>query len=205
MPKTRVHQLAKDLGLEPRDLTTHMEKLGMKGKRSQSSLEDSEVARIKAALAAPERPHVVVGTEKVVADRVVTSADATLGEIKAREQIVERRVGTNVIRRRTSRLEVISQVPPANVEVTSAPAVEETSPESAAASEISSAEPSPVVEPVEVSPVEEPAATAPQSVESFPEPELPASAPVAEPSPAPVAEAAAPQVVEEAPRGAKVL
>ena len=201
MPKTRVHQLAKDLGLEPRDLIAHMEKLGIRGKRSQSSLEDSEVARIKAALAAPEKPQVVVGTEKVVADRVVTSADATLGEIKAREQIVERRVGTNVIRRRTNRVEVISQVPPANVEVASAPAVEETSPEPAAASEIPSAEPSPVI----VSPVEEPASAAPQSVESLPEPESPASAPVAEPFPAPVAEAAAPQVVEEVPRGAKVL
>ncbi len=207
MPKTRVHQLAKDLGLEPKDLIAHLEKLGMRGKKSQSSLEDSEVARIKAALAAPEKPQVVVGTEKLVADRVVTSADAALGEITAREQIVERRVGTNVIRRRTSRIEVISQVPPPSVEVPSAPVVKETSPEPvepATPSGGPGAVPPSVAEPIEEPPVEEPATLDAQSVESLPVHEFPAVAPIQKPLPEPVAETATPQA-EEAPRGAKVL
>ena len=45
--------------------------MGMRGRKAQSSLEDDEVARIRAALAAQEKPQVHVGEEKVVADRVV--------------------------------------------------------------------------------------------------------------------------------------
>lgn len=121
MGKIRVHQLAKDLGIETRDLFTQLEKLGIRGKKAQASLEDEEVARVRAALALPQKPQVVVGEEKVVADRVVTAEDETLGEIQAREKVVERRVRTNVIRRRTSRVEVISQTPTPKVEPSAAP------------------------------------------------------------------------------------
>ncbi|HEV8341357.1 MAG TPA: translation initiation factor IF-2 [Candidatus Binatia bacterium] len=131
MVKTRVHILAKDLGMESKDLIGQLEKLGIRGKKTQSSLEDEEVARVRAALAASVKPQVVVGGEKIVADRVVTAEDQNLGEIQAREQVVERRVRTNVIRRRTSRLEVISQTPAAKAEPQE-PAVEEgRAPESA--------------------------------------------------------------------------
>ncbi|HEX2385327.1 MAG TPA: translation initiation factor IF-2 N-terminal domain-containing protein, partial [Candidatus Binatia bacterium] len=104
MAKTRVSVLAKDLGLDLKDLSMHLDKLGIRGKKSQSTLEDDEVARVKAALAAPARPQVVVGEEKVVADRVVTTEDQ-----QAHEQVVERRVRANVIRRRTNRTEVLTQ------------------------------------------------------------------------------------------------
>src|SRR3972149_10554838 len=116
MVKPSLHSLAKDLGIEPKDLIAHLEKMGIKGKKSQSSLEDDEAARIRAALATPAKPQVHVGEEKVVADRVVTAEDQSLGEIQAREKIVERRVRVNVIRRRTSRVEVISQGIPARSE-----------------------------------------------------------------------------------------
>src|ERR1044071_6212770 len=121
MAKTRVSVLAKELGLEIKDLTVHLDKLGIRGKKSQSTLEDEEVARVRAALAAPARPQVVVGEEKIVADRMVTAADQSLGEIQAHEKIVERRVRANVIRRRTSRVEVISQSPPAAAEAPELP------------------------------------------------------------------------------------
>ena len=203
MSKMRVHQLAKDLGLETKDFIVHLEKLGMKGKRSQSSLEDSEVVRIKTALAAPEKPHVVVGTEKVVADRVVTAADAALGEIKAREQVIERRVGTNVIRRRTNRVEVIPQAPAPAVEAPPAPMAEEFKPEEKPVPLEKVVDfPSSVAEPVAEPPVE----ARPIESVSVPEP-APILSPFAkvEPPPAePVIEARAPQL-EEAPRGAKVL
>src|SRR3954469_18886363 len=107
MAKTKVTALAKELGIELKDLTVHLEKLGIRGKKSQSTLEDDEVVRVKAALAAPLRPQVVVGEEKVVADRVVNTE-----ELSAHEQVVERRVRANVIRRRTNRTEVVSQTPP---------------------------------------------------------------------------------------------
>lgn len=126
MAKIRIHQLAKDLGIEPKDLIAHLEKTGIRGKKAQSSLEGEQVARIRDALAAPAKPQVTVGEEKVVADRVVTTQDETMGEIQAHEKVVERRVRANVIRRRTSRLEVISKSAPSKLEPQELP-VEETS------------------------------------------------------------------------------
>src|SRR6266566_8831150 len=126
MGKTRVHLLAKELGMETKDLVAQLDKLGMRGGKAQSSLEDDEVARVRAALAAQEKPQVHVGKEKVVADRVVKAEDESLGDIQARETIVERRVRANVIRRRTSRVEVVPQAAErAEAEVEPAPATEE--------------------------------------------------------------------------------
>ncbi|MEX0806111.1 MAG: translation initiation factor IF-2 N-terminal domain-containing protein, partial [Candidatus Binatia bacterium] len=109
MGKTRVHLLAKELGIETKDLIAQLDRLGLRGRKAQSSLEDDDVARLRAALAAQEKPHVHVGEEKIVADRVVKGEDESLGEIQARETIVERRVRANVIRRRTSRTEVMTE------------------------------------------------------------------------------------------------
>src|ERR1041385_6225590 len=106
MPKTRVHLLAKELGIETKDLIAQLDKLGIRGRKAQSSLEDNEVTRVRDALALQEKPQVHVGEEKVVADRVVKTEGENLREVEARETIVERRVRTNVIRRRTSRVEV---------------------------------------------------------------------------------------------------
>src|SRR5712671_3839085 len=115
MGKTRVHLLAKELGIETKDLIAQLDKLGMRGRKAQSALEDDEVARVRAALAAQEKPQVHIGEEKVVADRVVKSEDEAHGEVQARETIVERRVGAGVIRRRTKREEVPQPVAPAAV------------------------------------------------------------------------------------------
>ena len=200
MVKTRVHSLAKDLGIEPKDLIAHLEKMGIKGKKSQSSLEDDEAARIRAALATPAKPQVHVGEEKVVADRVVTAEDQSLGEIQAREKIVERRVRVNVIRRRTSRSEVISQGIPAKAESPEVPVEIETPLETVSI----------VSPPAEVEVPPEPAREEPPAEEATP---VEAKAAEAVPVPpsvvseervAPAVEKAAP-VPEEAPRGARVL
>jgi translation initiation factor IF-2 len=114
--KVRVHQLAKELGIEPKELIARLEKMGVRGKKAQSSLEDREVSTIRAALGATEKPQVVVGEEKVVTDRMVAEEDQTLGEIQTHEKVVERRVRTNVIRRRTSREGVVPQAQPPTVE-----------------------------------------------------------------------------------------
>ncbi len=127
MAKTRVYLLAKELGLEPKEVVTHLEKLGIRGKKAQSSLEDKDAARVRSVLAAQGKPQVTVGEEKVVVDRMVTSDDQTAGEVQAHERVVERRVRTNVIRRRTRRVEVVSPTPPPKVEPQKVP-VEETSP-----------------------------------------------------------------------------
>ena len=117
MGKTRVHLLAKELGVETKDLIAQLDKLGMRGRKAQSAMEDDEVARVRAALALQEKPQVHVGEEKVVADRVVKTEDETHSALEARETVVERRVRTNVIRRRTSRIEMPhAEKPDENIE-----------------------------------------------------------------------------------------
>src|SRR5436309_1962136 len=100
----RIHELAKEWDVQPKDLVAGLEKLGIRGKRSQSSLTDEEVQRVREALGLVTRPTVAVGTERVVAERVVTERDVQ-GEqlVTAREQTTETRLRANVIRRRTAR------------------------------------------------------------------------------------------------------
>lgn len=59
MPKKRVYELAKELGLENKDLIADLERIGITGKSHSSSLEDDEVERIKSELLAKEPRQVV--------------------------------------------------------------------------------------------------------------------------------------------------
>jgi translation initiation factor IF-2 len=219
MGKTRVHLLAKELGIETKDLIAQLDKLGLRGRKAQSSLEDDEVARVRGALTAQEKPQVHVGEEKVVADRVVTAEDQSLGEVQARETIVERRVRANVIRRRTSRVEVphaetprveaqtpAEEAPPLIVETTP---VDEQPVEEFPVEFLPEAEPI-AEEPSFVEPVEEEAPQAPVEAEAA-EPSVTEAAPAPEPEPTPasVTPIAKPAVEKPAPaqtpRGAIVL
>jgi translation initiation factor IF-2 len=74
MPKKRVHEVAKELGLENKVLIAHLEKIGIAVKTAASSLDESEVERIKKALLATEH-----------------------------RETVEERIKSTVIRRRTVR------------------------------------------------------------------------------------------------------
>jgi translation initiation factor IF-2 len=105
----RIHELAKEWGVSPKDMLARAEKLGIRGKRSQSSLSDEEADSIKEDMGLTPRPAVPVGTERVVAERMVTERDSG-GEqlVTAREQTTETRLKANVIRRRTAR-EVVSR------------------------------------------------------------------------------------------------
>lgn len=111
MSKLRVHQLAKQLEMEPKDLIALLEKIRVRGKKSQSSLDDSEIEAVKAAIAAAEKPKVTVGEERVVVDRTITAEDQDMGEVQAHEKVVERRVRANVIRRRRSTVELVTRKP----------------------------------------------------------------------------------------------
>lgn len=77
MSKKRVYELAKDLGLENRELISRLEKIGIAVKSHSSTLEDGDLERIQAELLAPE----------------------------ARE-VVEKRIKSTVIRRRAVRMPV---------------------------------------------------------------------------------------------------
>src|SRR2546428_10967366 len=100
----RIHELAKEWGVAPKAMMAALERIGVRGKRSQSSLSDDEVQRAREALGLVTRPAVPVGTERVVSERVVTEREAG-GEqiVTAREQTTETRLRANFIRRRTAR------------------------------------------------------------------------------------------------------
>jgi translation initiation factor IF-2 len=100
----RIHELAKEWNVQPKDLLSGLERLGIRGRRSQSSLSDEEVQRVRELLGLAPRPAVTLGTERVVSERVVTERDAGGDHIvTAREQTTETRLRANVIRRRTAR------------------------------------------------------------------------------------------------------
>ena len=209
MGKTRVHLLAKELGIETKDLIAQLDRLGLRGRKAQSALEDDEVARVRSALAAQERPQVHVGEEKIVADRMVKTEDEAHRSAEARETVVERRVRANVIRRRVNRTEVPStEIPPAAEPVT---------PRHVEAS----SEPEPAVPTIEEVPVEEfPQLEADEGISAAPETpaEAEASAPaqkapltsgerIVQPEPEkPQVEAQTQQpATQETPRGARIL
>src|SRR5919198_520801 len=113
----RIHELAKDWGVAAKDLVAAAEKVGIRGKRSQSSLTEEEVRAVRQALGLEPRPAVPLGTERVIAERLVTERDATAEQlVTAREQTTETRLRSNIIRRRTAR-EVVKRedIPPPSV------------------------------------------------------------------------------------------
>jgi translation initiation factor IF-2 len=109
MPRKRIHELAKEWGMDTRYLLGKLEELGLHGKKAQSTLTDEEIALVRpgATPAAADTSVLVLGEEKVVGERVVTEMDEQSAHmVTAREEIRESRVRPNVIRRRTTRVEV---------------------------------------------------------------------------------------------------
>src|SRR5207244_10682653 len=89
----RSHEVAKEWGVAPKDMLARAEKLGSRGKRSQSSLTDEEAERLKEDLGLAPRPTVPLGTERVVSERVVTERDSGADQlVTAREQTAETRL-----------------------------------------------------------------------------------------------------------------
>jgi translation initiation factor IF-2 len=210
MGKTRVHLLAKELGLETKDLIAQLDRLGLRGRKAQSALEDDEVARVRAALAAQEKPQVHVGEEKIVADRMVKSDEDSEGGAEARETVVERRVRANVIRRRTNRTEVAPTETPGSTEAHPSAAMEPSRPpvDPAVLAFPGEELPSEVISDIEMpSEWSEPAQPSPEVASR--EPDRGEPEPHAAPAPAqPTLEGAGParqEAAQEMPRGARIL
>jgi translation initiation factor IF-2 len=212
----RIHELAKDLNVTAKDLLAAAERVGIRGKKSQSSLTEEELQRVREALGLVPRPTVAVGTERVVAERVVTERDAG-AEVTAREQTTETRLQAGVIRRRTARevlkreelpaavapppaevpppLDLDADVPPALTDVPPPPVEREPRPVEAVVSASGAVEPLPPAAP-------EPPASPPEAAEPRP------AAPVVakpQPAPPPARPAAPPPPGFEEMRGVKVL
>ena len=99
----RVHELAKEWAVNPKDLLAAAERINIRSKRSQSSLTDEEAERIKEAMGLVPKPVVTLGAERIVAERMVTDREVGTQLVTAREQTTETRLRANVIRRRTAR------------------------------------------------------------------------------------------------------
>ncbi|OIP89995.1 MAG: translation initiation factor IF-2 [Syntrophaceae bacterium CG2_30_49_12] len=92
MPKKRVYELARELGLDNREIISRLERLGVAVKSHSSTIEDSDVQRIKGELSSGESL-----------------------------EMVEKRIKSTVIRRRTVRHRVDEIEPEAVEEVVPAP------------------------------------------------------------------------------------
>src|SRR2546428_10704878 len=75
----RIHELAREWNVQPKDLVAGLEKLGIRGKPPQSSLTDEEVQRVREALGLVPRPTGAGGTQRGVAERGGTPRDARGG------------------------------------------------------------------------------------------------------------------------------
>ena len=215
--KKRIHELAKEWDVPAKDVLAKIERLGIRNKKSQSSLTDDQIARVREALGLRDKASVTIGTERVVAERVVTSKDSSEDQlVTAREQVVENRVGTNVIRRRTQRVEVIKreEIPPAPLpDVTPSfapvemPVIESSSVEWDESVEAGIAEPKPMLP--DVAEIEEEFLNA-SAAAGAEEPTASVEPPVVEPPPVDLSasEAAAPARVarrEDEPQQVRVL
>lgn len=83
MSKKRVHELAKELGIESKELLARLEKMGITVKSHSSTLEETDVARVQREFLSQE-PH----------------------------EVVEKRIKSTVIRRRNIRLPEEQPAPP---------------------------------------------------------------------------------------------
>ncbi len=77
MAKKRIYALAKELGVESKELLARLEKMGISGKSASSTLEEAEVARVQREFLAQE-PHEVV--EKRIKSTVIRRRNIRLPE-----------------------------------------------------------------------------------------------------------------------------
>ena len=168
MPRKRIHELAKEWGVGTRQVLAQLESLNIHGKKAQGTLSEQEAESAHRGLLPQAAPSLVLGEEKVVAERMVTDLDQQSEQVvTAREEVRENRIRPNVIRRRR-RVEVITDeavaVSPESAAVSfSAPTVEAPLP-----SFTPTAFDLPALEPISVS-------TAPLKEERFPFDTPPAS------------------------------
>ena len=218
MSRKRIHELAKEWGVDTRQVLTKLEEQGIHGKKAQSTLTDHETALVRPGAVSPAAPSLVLGEEKLVHERVVTEMDQKSDHlVTAREEVRERRISNAVIRRRTTRIseeEAPAPQPPGEPQFTPPPIDEPFAAPLPFAFDLPVIEPAPVVPvtpgeegvPPEVlvaEPVSAPSelASAPPQPTAVPPP--PPTPPHGEPQPVVVAPPVVPP--PEAPRPSRVL
>ena len=108
MAKKTLSEVAKEFGIERKDLASYLEKQG-KGKVTiKTTLTDEEVERAKESLGLGPKPQVRIGEERVVAESVSSEGGGT-----TRERVTELRTTGTLIRRR--KVKEVSNEPPAEL------------------------------------------------------------------------------------------
>jgi len=88
----RIHQLASEWGVASKDVLERLEKMGIKGKKAQSSLTDAEAERVRAAMgisSRPTEPHVV--TRRTIEHGALGPAETVVTETHIKPGMVLRR------------------------------------------------------------------------------------------------------------------
>jgi translation initiation factor IF-2 len=118
MAKIRIHELAKELGLENKDVIAKCKQLGFGDKSPSHGLENSQADSVRKAF--KPREEALPEEMQIVVEKKVTLDDKELS-------VEERRVKSTVIRRRTKEIEVKPQVvePAKPLKVEKVPAVHE--------------------------------------------------------------------------------
>jgi translation initiation factor IF-2 len=106
MAKKTVSEVAKELGIERKDLVGYLEKQGKTKVTVKTTLGEDEIERAKEHLGLGPKPQVRIGEERVVADNVVSESGGT-----TRERVTELRTTGTMIRRRKVREEVATEPP----------------------------------------------------------------------------------------------
>ncbi|HSD09836.1 MAG TPA: translation initiation factor IF-2 N-terminal domain-containing protein, partial [Candidatus Binatia bacterium] len=198
MAKKTVSEVAKELGIERKDLVGHLEKQGKTKVTAKTTVTEDEIERAKEQLGLGPRPQVRIGEERVVADNVVSESGGT-----TRERVTELRTTGTMIRRRKVREEVATE-PPSELP----PEGDQLSLPAEMIGEMSEDLPplppeAPIAPPPEAVPPPEPL-TAKAKPEPLPEPP-PVTAKPAAPAAAPPPSPAAPAPTETTMRSARVL
>ena len=94
MTRKRIHELAKKWGVTPQAILAQLEKIGITRKTGQSFLTEDEAEKVKVRLGLTPASMPVVGTERLVAERVVVQqAEGTTQSITTKEQAVRGSTG----------------------------------------------------------------------------------------------------------------
>ena len=105
MAKKTLSEVAKELGIERKDLAAYLEKQGRGKVTIKTALTDEEIERVKEGFGLGPRPQVRIGEERVIAENVLSEGRGT-----TRERVTELRTTGTLIRRR--KVKEVSNEPP---------------------------------------------------------------------------------------------
>lgn len=106
IPRKRIYELAKTWEVPSSTILAELAKIGLGGKTASSSLRQEEIVQLRERLGLSSAPAPRGGTEQVVSERVIAQRTVESAQVvTTTQQVVESRLRSGVIRRRTTRVE----------------------------------------------------------------------------------------------------